>query len=100
MAGFKKYAGFTAHSKGKFTARSFPDLNGLPRGLIKSAVSAANNSLTSHTWDCYESVKKHVRACQVATGVKFSFPFSERMVTILVAYLLSLGSLKAATVES
>ena len=100
MVGFKKYAGYTSHNKGKFTSNSFPALSGMPRGLIKSAVCAANNSLTSHTWQCYESVKKHVRACQVATGEKFTFPFSERMSTILVAYLLSLGTLKAATIES
>ena len=100
MVGFKKYAGFSSHNKGKFTANSFPALSGMPRGLIKSAVCAANNSLMSHTWQCYESIKKNVRACQVATGVKFSFPFSEKMATILVAYLLSLGTLKAATIES
>ena len=100
VVGYKKYTGYSGHNKGKYTASSFPALVGMPRGLIRSAVCAANNSLTAHTWSCYQSVKKHVRECQIKTGVRFSFPFSEKMATILVAYLLSLGTLKAATIES
>ena len=42
----------------------------------------------------------HVRACQVFTKKRFSFPFSEQMVTVLVSYLLSLGTLNAKTIES
>jgi len=73
---------------------------GLPRALLESAIKAANNSLTSHTWVCYESVKKHIKSCQAFTKRRFSFPFTEQMVVVFVSYLLSLGSLKAKTIES
>ena len=73
---------------------------GLPRALLESAIKAANNSLTSHTWVCYESVKKHIKSCQAFTKRRFSFPFTEPMVVVFVSYLLSLGSLKAKTIES
>ena len=98
--GSKKYGGYTAHSKGKYCAKSFPALQGLPKALLDSAIMAANNSLTAHTWVCYEAVKKHIKNCQVFTRKRFSFPFSDKMVTVLVAYLLSLGTLKAKTIES
>ena len=98
--GSKKYGGYTIYSKGKYSMKSFPELEGLPRALVTSAVQAANNSLTSHTWVCYQSVKKHVKACQVYIGRRFSFPFSEQIVVIFVSYLLSLGTLKAKTIES
>ena len=61
---------------------------------------AANNSLTAHTWVCYEAIKKHIKSCQVYTRKRFSFPFTDQMVTVLVSYLLSLGTLKAKTIES
>ena len=67
---------------------------------MDSAIQAANNSLTAHTWVCYGAIKKHVRNCQVYTKKRFSFPFNDQMVIILVSYLLSLGTLKAKTIES
>ena len=68
--------------------------------MLDSAIKAANNSLTAHTWVCYEAIKKHIRSCQVYTRKRFSFPFSDQMVIVLVSYLLSLGTLKAKTIES
>ena len=84
-SGSKKYGGYTIHSKGKYSARSFPELVGLPRALLESAIKAANNSLTSHTWVCYESVKKHIKSCQVFTKRRFSFPCTEQMVVVFVS---------------
>ena len=98
--GSKKYGGYTIYSKGKYSKKSFPELEGLPRALLDSAIEAANNSLTAHTWVCYEVIKKHVRSCQVYTRKRFSFPFTDQMVIVLVSYLLSLGTLKAKTIES
>ena len=96
----RKYAGYSTFNKGHYSGKSFPQLAGLPLGLTKAAVMAANNSLTSHTWQCYEAVKRHVSGCQKMCGIRFKFPFSESDITILVAYLLDKGSLKSASINN
>ena len=55
--GSKKYTGYCTSGKGRYKASSFPQLNGLPVGLVDAAVRAANNSLGKHTRETYQSVK-------------------------------------------
>ena len=93
--GSKKYSGYSCYSKGKYGVSSFPQLNGLPRGLVRATIMAANNILGNHTWDCYNAVKPHMIACQKICGVKFSFPMGEDQVIIFVVYLLEKGTLKS-----
>ena len=97
--GTKKYIGYCPQGKGRYKASSFPQLSGLPVGLIEAAVRAANNSLGNHTWESYQSVKPHLRGCQKVCGIKFSFPMSEEHIFVFEAYLLDLN-LKSVTINS
>ena len=97
--GSKKYTGYCTNSKGRYEPTSFPQLNGLPVGLVRAAVSAANNSLGNHTWDTYQSVKPHMKMCQKVCGLRFDFPLTEDQVFIFVAYLLDLN-LKSSTINT
>ena len=96
----RKYAGYSTFNRGRYSGKSFPQLEGMPLGLTRAAVMAANNSLTSHTWQCYETIKRHVSGCQKTCGIHFSFPFSESNIVVLVAYLLDKGNLKSATINN
>ena len=97
--GSRKYTGYCPDSKGKYKATSFPQLNGLPVGLVEAAVRAANNSLGNHSWETYQSVKPHLKMCQKVCGLRFKFPLTEDQVFIFVAYLLDLN-LKSTTINT
>ena len=100
MKKFQKYNGYSVNASGRYTSRSFPALEGLPRKFVRAAINAANNSLASNTWRVYKSVKKHVRECEELIKKKLKFPMSAGDVTIFVTYLLQKETLKATTINS
>ena len=52
---YKKYNGYSVNSAGRYTSKSFPALENMPRRFIRAAVNAANNSLSTGTWRVYKS---------------------------------------------
>ena len=101
LKNFKKYSGYsTTNPSGRFSKRSFPALEGMPRRFIQAAVSAANNSLSSSTWRVYKGVKKHVKECEQLIKKKLKFPMSHSDITIFVTYLLQKETLKATSIDN
>ena len=96
----RKYSGYTDNSAGRYSRRSFPALRNMPSRIVKAAICAANNSLTSNTWKTYKVVKKHIRECEEVIKRDLKFPMTPSDVTIFVSYLLSKETLKASTINT
>ena len=97
--GRAKYCGFRSGGVGLFTARSFPSLATLSPRLCEVLVQASNNSLSQNTWKQYTSVRKHLERCQKFTNIRFSFPFTQDQVLLLISYLFTERNLKSVSVS-
>ena len=51
-----------------------PDANLAVQGAISATVGALNASLAQSTWDKYDTVVRHLRCCELATGVSMVLP--------------------------
>ena len=100
VRGASKYTGYTSTKVGWFRVDSFPGLARLPVAMQNAVVRASNNSISKNTWKTYGSVKTHLQKCQMKVGHRFTFPMEEPQVVMFVAYLLSTGKLKAASIEN
>ena len=100
MKGAAKYSGFCPNPKGKYSSKSFPCLEGLPKSMLEAIIKVSNNSLANGTWRNYGTVKNHLSRCQKMLGKKFRFPMDNDSVLIFVAYLLDRGTMKASTIEN
>ena len=97
MPGRAKYRGFRGGG-GLFSARSFPSLQSLNPSLMRMLVQSSNNALASSTWDNYKRALGKLEDCARSTGRRMSFPMTETMVLVFIAYLLRKG-LKTSSVD-
>ena len=50
--------------------------------MIGALVSASNQSLALTTWSSYRTAEKHLRQCEIDTGIKMRFPMNDRDVIL------------------
>ena len=100
VKGASKFSGYCPQPKGRYSSKSFPGLQELPKSLMEAVIKASNNSLANGTWQNYKVVETHLNRCQKIIGRRFEFPFTNNSVLVFVAYLLDRDNLKSSTIEN
>ena len=83
---------------GGFSAETFLD-HGVPRELAVSLAEAGNFGLAATSWNTYETVSRHVVACQEDIGRLLPVPFSVGDVLTFLAWLVQRRGVRAKTVQ-
>lgn len=84
--------------EGGFDEGTFLGL-GVPAHLIPSLVEAGNHALAASSWKTYETVDRHLEACEIEIGRALNFPLSLGDVLTWVAWLISSRGVRAKTIQ-
>ena len=84
--------------EGGFDESTFLGL-GVPAYLIPSLVEAGNHALAASSWKTYETVDRHLEACEMEIGRPLNFPLSMGDVLTWVAWLINSRGVKAKTIQ-
>ena len=72
---------------------------GVPAYLASSLAEAGNYALAAASWKTYETVDRHLEACENEIGRSLTFPLSMGDVLTWVAWLINSRGVKAKTIQ-
>ena len=84
--------------EGGFEERAFLEY-GVPAYLAPCLVEAGNFALASSSWKTYDTVDRHLEACEAEIGRELTFPLSLGDVLTWVAWLISSRGVRAKTIQ-
>ena len=82
-----------------YSSKSFPGTGSLSHHLLSALINAANNSLANSTWSQYKTARRHLERCQLHTGIRMSFPMSDRQIFVFISYMLVYRKVQSTTVS-
>ena len=89
----QKHSGIGGFALGTFLE------HGIPLDLAPCLVEAGNFGLAATSWKTYETVSRHVIACQNDIGRRLPMPFSVGDVLTFLAWLVQRRGVRAKTVQ-
>ena len=84
--------------KGGFSADAFLRC-GVPEDLAPCLAEAGNFALAASSWKTYETVDRHLEACEADIGRMLIFPLSLGDVLTWVAWLIKCRGIRAKTIQ-
>ena len=65
----------------------------------RTLISAANHSISRQTWSTYTTAAKHLKSCEIDTGVDMDFPLATTQLLAFISWLLNKRKVKGTTIE-